>query len=127
MDLCSDEPASSPWWLLALVEELPDTSAYVASLQGGRAFRGWGWDRHITAALFDALQVQTVVIAKVAGAKGIEMPPPLPRPGDKRSAGNSMGGLMRQQAKVARAIAKATAAKAAAAPAPNTSDASKGG
>jgi hypothetical protein len=110
-DLCSDEPASSAWWLLALVEELPDTSAYAAAVQGGREYRGWGWDRHIFAALFDAIQVQTVVIAKVAGAKGLKDPRPIPRPGDKRKSahdGTPMGVLLRQQitaAKAARAIA----------------------
>lgn len=106
-DLCSDQPTTTPWWVLALVEELPDTSAYVASAQGGDEYRGWGWDRYVAAAMFDALQNQTVVIAKMAGAKGVKSPPPLPRPGVKRKGeGTSMSSLMRQQVKMARAIAK---------------------
>lgn len=92
-----------------LVEELPDTSAYVASIQGGHEYRGWGWDRHIQAAIFDALQMQSVVIAKAAGAKNVNNPPPLPRPGKKRSGGTPMSKLMKTHAAMARAVADKTA------------------
>lgn len=106
VDLCSDHPTLTPWWVLALVEELPDTSAYVASLQGGREYRGWGWDRHIYAAIFDAIQMQSVVTARCAGAKDVKAPPPLPRPGQKSSgSGTPMRKLMKMHAQVAQAMA----------------------
>lgn len=112
-DLCSDQPTITPWWILALVEELPDTSAFAASQQGGREYRGWGWDRHIFAALFDAIQMQSTIVAKTGGAKNVKTPPPLPRPGVKRSAssGLPMSQLMRTHGQMARAIAKLDKAK----------------
>jgi hypothetical protein len=103
-DLCSSAPTTTPWWVLSLVEELPDTAAYAGSLAGGREYRGWGWDRHVMAALFDAIQVNTVVTARVAGAKNVKPPAPMPRPGEKNpSGGTPMRTLMRAHADAFRA------------------------
>lgn len=90
--------------MLTLVEELPDSSAYAGSVAGGREYRGWGWERHVMAALFDAIQVNTVVTARVAGAKNVKPPTPLPRPGERHaSAGTPMRKLMRAHADAFRA------------------------
>lgn len=94
-DLCSATPTTTPWWALVLVGELPDTSAYAASSLGGRDFRGWGYERHILAALFDAVQIQTVVVARAFGAKGAKPPKPLARPGEKK--GSASGGVPAQE------------------------------
>jgi len=56
------------------------------------SWRGWGPDRHLLASIYDALQAQTVVIAKAAGAKGIRQPDPWPRPG-QLPKGRSMASL----------------------------------
>lgn len=82
-DLCSSSPRLTPWWVLALVAELPDDSALAASVAGDRAHRGWTFDRHLLAGIFDAVQVNTYATARVAGAKGAKPPKPVPRPGDK--------------------------------------------
>lgn len=103
-DLCSSAPTTTPWWVLTLVEELPDNSAFAASVAGGRAYRGWGWERHVMAALFDAIQVNTVVTARVAGAKNVKPPSPMPRPGEKNPAGGTpMRKLMHAHADAFRA------------------------
>lgn len=84
-DLCSDQPSITPWWVLGLVEELGENSAFMGSVAGGREFRGWTTDRHIQAGIYDAIQINTVTTARVAGAKGVKSPKPLPRPGQKAS------------------------------------------
>jgi hypothetical protein len=55
-DLCSDHPVRDPAYVLALITQLPDDSAFAASVQGGREFRGWGFERHVNVAVLDALQ-----------------------------------------------------------------------
>jgi hypothetical protein len=102
-DLCADEPASDPWRWLVLISELPDDSATAASMaawldanpdqrpngkpaKSERDWRGWGHDRHLLAAIFDAVQANTVVTARVAGAKKVRAPKPWPRPGSQRSS-----------------------------------------
>lgn len=79
-----------------LAEELPDDSAFVAYLAGGREYRGWTFDRHLLAGIFDAVQVNTVTTAQVASKKKIKSPKPVPRPGGKprRSDGVSITALM---------------------------------
>lgn len=94
-DLTSDHPAESPRWWLWLVEGLPDDSALAASMQGGREFDGWGTDRHMTAALWDA-------IVGVAPRDKNTKPPTFPRPG-KKSEGVSLAKLIpRRKAPAAR-------------------------
>jgi hypothetical protein len=76
----------SPRVLLALVEELPDTSALAASLAGDKAFRGWGRDRHMVADLWDL----TIAVG-MAGSK--KRPPTYPRP-EARTASKGIGHLV---------------------------------
>jgi hypothetical protein len=80
-DLCSDEPHRDAAYLLTLITELPDTSAFAASLQGGREFRGWGFERHITVAILDALQALAYITRAANGDKKAKPPEPFPRPG----------------------------------------------
>lgn len=44
-----------------LVRGLPDDSMTSALRQGGTQFLGWGTDRHLAAATFDAINTNTVV------------------------------------------------------------------
>lgn len=106
-DLCSGRPTTSPWWLLALIEELPQGSAYVADLQGGRVHRDWTTDRYLLAALFDAVQINTVAVVRAGGGKA-KAPKPVPRPGDKpdRSQGVPLSALMPSRVRPPRLPAK---------------------
>lgn len=83
-DLLSDDPKGSPWWLLTLIRELPDEGHLKAALRGGPEFRGWGLDRYLSAATFDAVQANTVVTARAAGAKKVKDAQPWSRPDVKR-------------------------------------------
>lgn len=71
--------------MLALVEEFAhdDRTATFRSMSGTGEERGWGWVEHLLAAIFDSIQVNTVVSARVAGAKKVKNPKPFPRPGSK--------------------------------------------
>lgn len=96
-DLCSDQPTSSPAYWLELIEEMPEGSHTLAARLGGPEYRGWTFDRHLLAVLVDAVQINTVTTAKVAGAKGVKAPKPIPRPGagkKGRSAGTPIRALM---------------------------------
>lgn len=89
-DLCSSERPGrqwQPWWVLGLVEELAhdDTSRTFRSMSAAGEEYGWGWVEHLLASIFDAMQVNTVVSARVAGAKKVRPPKPFPRPGEKRA------------------------------------------
>jgi hypothetical protein len=72
----------TPREVLALLAWLPDDSACAASVAGGRHYRGWGQDRWLRKYLFDAMQNNTVVNAKIAaGKKGRAVKAPKPYPG----------------------------------------------
>lgn len=49
----------SPFFVLLLVQRLPDDSMTVALRQGGRQYFGWGQERYILADLYDALNLNT--------------------------------------------------------------------
>lgn len=97
-DLCSGEPATDPRYWLALIGELPADSAFAASFQGGHEYRGWDMKTYLLASIFDAVQVNTVSNARVAGAKKVKDPPPWPRPGKKHkdpSGGTTMASIIK--------------------------------
>jgi hypothetical protein len=84
-----------------LAGEVAETSPQTG--QGQPSWRGWGLDRHLLASIFDAIQAQTVVIAKAAGAKNIKPPEPWPRPG-KRSRGRSMAQVVSRHKQIVKAV-----------------------
>jgi hypothetical protein len=49
----------SPFFVMLLVQRLPDDSMTAALRQGGRQYFGWGQERHILADLYDALNLNT--------------------------------------------------------------------
>jgi hypothetical protein len=83
-DLCSDHPVRDPAYVLDLITQLPDDSAFAASVQGGREFRGWGFDRHVNVAVLDALQALAYILRAVNGDKKAKPPDPFPRPGARK-------------------------------------------
>lgn len=96
-DLCSGDARWRPGFALALIEQLPDDSAFAAAQMGGRDHRGWGTDRHLQVLLFDALQMNTFVTARAGGGKKAKQPPPFPRPGVRsKSQGVPITALLRR-------------------------------
>ena len=69
----------TPLFVLAVIEGLPDTSYTAALMSGGRQFYQWGMDRYLLAELYDALNLNSTVLAKANGAKKFNIPP-LDRP-----------------------------------------------
>lgn len=73
--------------VLALIGTLPDDSATVAALRGGREALGWDARTYVLADLVDAVQALThVQVAKVSkNPRTVERPKPYPRPYAKRT------------------------------------------
>ncbi|MFI2609659.1 hypothetical protein [Kitasatospora sp. NPDC018619] len=69
-------------FILALIGTLPDDSATVAALRGGREALGWDARTYVLADLVDAVQALThVQVAKAAkNPRSVERPKPYPRP-----------------------------------------------
>lgn len=71
----------SPALVISLVRHLPDTSLTAALISGGRQYYGWGHDRALAAAVFDAINANTRMTGQ------FKKPPkfnPWPRPGDEK-------------------------------------------
>lgn len=66
---------------MALIQNLPDDSATVAAMRGGRQFYGWDTDRYLMAQLVDSVRENTWVLAAVNSKKKPKRPDPLERPG----------------------------------------------
>ncbi|WP_406111274.1 hypothetical protein [Kitasatospora purpeofusca] len=73
--------------VLALIGTLPDDSATLAALRGGREALGWDAATYVLADLVDAVQALThVQVAKGAkNPRSVERPKPYPRPYAKRA------------------------------------------
>ncbi|MFJ6183768.1 hypothetical protein [Streptomyces sp. NPDC092295] len=69
----------SPFFVMALVRRLPDTSLTVALASGGREHFGWGVDRHMKADIFDALNQNTRATGQWGKGKAPKFKP-WPRP-----------------------------------------------
>lgn len=67
--------------MLVLAEQLPTESAFSSRVQGGREHRGWDGATYLLANLVDAVQINTAVTARAAGAKKFPVPDPVWRPG----------------------------------------------
>lgn len=95
-DLCSDTPQSSPRWWIALIGQLPMDGAFAAANLGSREHRDWGVVAYLLAALLDAVQVNTTVTARAAGAKKFPAPTPAWRPGasQPKRRGTSLSALL---------------------------------
>jgi hypothetical protein len=65
-------------------QRLPDDSMTAALLQGGREYFGWGTDRHMAAALFDAVNVNTKATGHWKKGKAPDFPE-WPRPGKTKA------------------------------------------
>ncbi|MFB8167327.1 hypothetical protein ACFC60_05145 [Kitasatospora purpeofusca] len=74
-------------YVLALIGTLPDDSATLAAIRGGREALGWGPQTYVLADLVDAVQALThVQVAKASkNPRTVERPKPYPRPYAKTS------------------------------------------
>ncbi|MFJ5924828.1 hypothetical protein ACIQF6_19720 [Kitasatospora sp. NPDC092948] len=74
-------------YVLALIGTLPDDSATVAAMRGGREAAGWDAKAYVLADLVDAVQALThVQVAKASkNPRSVERPKPYPRPYAKKS------------------------------------------
>ncbi|WP_051742943.1 hypothetical protein [Kitasatospora sp. MBT66] len=74
-------------YVLALIGTLPDDSATMAAVRGGREALGWDAKAYVLADLVDAVQALThVQVAKASkNPRTVERPKPYPRPYAKRT------------------------------------------
>lgn len=76
----------APSAVLTLISELPDTSRTIASMRGGRHYRGWGMDRYMLAEVIDALNLNSRVAGQNWPNGKIPDIPPWPRPEARNAA-----------------------------------------
>ena len=76
----------SPLLVISLLLRLPDTSMTSALAMGGRRFFGWGMDRNLLAATYDAINANTRATGNWSKGKAPKIPA-WPRP-DKNKSGN---------------------------------------
>lgn len=82
-----------------LVRQLPRTARITRALAPEPAVVDWGVTEHLLAAVFDALNVANWQRVAASTKHPPRAPRPLPRPGDKRSAGR-IGRTTRSPAEV---------------------------
>jgi hypothetical protein len=74
----------APFFVLALINRLPDSSKFMASLMGGDEWFGWGQDRALYADLYDAIARLTEVTIGKHGGKAPKLERwPRPKRADK--------------------------------------------
>ena len=73
------ESGTSPKLVLSLVMRLPDTSMTAALMSGGREHLGWGMDRYLAAATYDAINANTRATGNWEKGKAPKIPE-WPRP-----------------------------------------------
>ncbi|WP_275462061.1 hypothetical protein [Streptomyces noursei] len=76
----------APCRVLDLVEHSPDDSALAAALRGGPAHRPWTLERHLQAALVDAVNTCAWILAQSNGSRSVKRPDPVPRPSPAEGA-----------------------------------------
>ncbi|MFJ8394389.1 hypothetical protein [Streptomyces sp. NPDC094144] len=74
----------SPRSALALIEHLPEDSAFVAAVRGGREFTGWDTSSYLLAALIDSVNMTTWAIGSQNAKRKPAKPKPLERPGKRK-------------------------------------------
>jgi hypothetical protein len=90
--LFGEEPVA-PRLLLALVEELPDESAFAAAVRGGPHHRGWTVTAHLLAAVIDAVHEAAWVTAQANSKRRLRRPRRFPRPTAERRRPVTVAGL----------------------------------
>ncbi|KIQ62402.1 hypothetical protein TR51_25510 [Kitasatospora griseola] len=76
--------AVSPKSALAMVEHLPEDSAFVAAVRGGREFAGWDTVAYMLAALIDSVNMTTWAVFSQNAKRPPSKPQPFERPGKRK-------------------------------------------
>lgn len=97
----------SPKEIVALITWLPEESAFVASMRGGRRFLGWSWDRLMSTLLLEQTQMNgfNFIKANTDPKKGraLKGPEPIDFPGrPARRKPGAFGPIIRRIAAGAR-------------------------
>lgn len=71
----------SPRSALALIENLPEDSAFVVAVRGGREFTGWDTSSYLLACLIDSVNMTTWAVGAQNAKRKPAKPKPLERPG----------------------------------------------
>lgn len=93
VDVVAGRSHHSPRLVVALIEWLPEDSAFAAAINGGRRWLGWTEDRMLRAALYDAMNANTV-----ATGQWKKRPPridPWPRPNRRKRKPTSIAAIRR--------------------------------
>lgn len=80
--LC-DGSGYCPKQILLLIKGLPLESATASAIRGGDEFRGWGFDRYLSATLIDAVRENTYAFIVANSKKKPKEPEPMYRPKEK--------------------------------------------
>lgn len=70
-----------PVLVVSVIRGLPDTSRTAAFIEGGYEFLGWGTDRYALAAIYDAINSNTVATGNFKKKPKVD---PFPRPKKKK-------------------------------------------
>lgn len=90
----------TPRRVLALLAALPEGTAFTAALAGGKAHRGWTYDRYLAKAQLEAQRHQTYAMRRINGDKSARLPQSIKTPADekeKRRKGRNMFEAMATQ------------------------------
>lgn len=81
VDLCRGR--LSPRLVLALIRQLPIDSAFVTASRGGAEYVGWDRHSYLLADLYDAINLNTLILMRANSdkPKKVKPFPPYPRPG----------------------------------------------
>lgn len=76
--------AVSPRTALAYVEHLPEDSAFVVAVRGGREHMGWGTTAYLLACLIDSVNMTTWAVSAANAKRKPSKPKPFERPGQRK-------------------------------------------
>jgi hypothetical protein len=79
-DVFRGDPRVTPRYVLWLVGQLPDTSAFAASVRGGAEFRAWGTQTYLLAASANMLYAANQQRAGKKSIKPLIKPPAAAKP-----------------------------------------------
>ncbi|MQS39926.1 hypothetical protein [Streptomyces katsurahamanus] len=74
----------SPRRAVALIEHLPENSAFTTAIRGGREFAGWNTSAYLLAALIDSVNLTTWAVSAQNAKKRPTRPKPFERPGQRK-------------------------------------------
>lgn len=74
----------SPRSALAMVEHLPENSALVVSVRGGREHTGWDTTAYLLACLIDSVNMTTFAVSSQNAKRKPNKPKPFERPGQRK-------------------------------------------